>query len=193
MSQFFETIKVNRGFIHDMRLHEDRLKSTILKNFGKCEDINFKPLIKPIDKAFYRCKIHYSNRVEKVEFIEQKKRFFKSFKIVHDNSLVYDFKYSDRKKLEQILLERENCDDVIIVKNSLLTDTTIANIALFINGVWITPKKPLFKGIIRTKLLKSGFLKRRDLRVCDFKKCKKFAIMNSLVGFLEIKDFIIKE
>ena len=48
---------------------------------------------------------------------------------------------SNRKNLEKLFLKKDDADDIIIVKNNFITDTSIANIALYNGGNWHTPNK----------------------------------------------------
>jgi len=193
MYQFFETIKINRGFIHNLLLHEKRLNKTVIHHFNKKSNISLKNEITPPQNGFFRCKIYYHETISNIEYIQQPTRVFKSFRLVCCDDINYEFKYANRSKLEELNSLKNSCDDILIIKNSLLTDTTIANVAIFLNNCWITPKKPLFKGVMYQKLVKSGFLKRRNIKVRDIKKAQKIAIMNALVGFLVIDKFKIEE
>ncbi|MBP6497982.1 MAG: aminotransferase class IV, partial [Campylobacteraceae bacterium] len=70
----------------------------------------------------------------------------------------------------------------------LLCDTSIANVALLIDGIWVTPKEPLLKGVTRQRLIDSGFLQIGNLTEASLQKMEKFAIMNALIGFKIIKN-----
>jgi 4-amino-4-deoxychorismate lyase len=79
----------------------------------------------------------------------------------------------------------------LIVKNNLLCDTTIANIALLIDNQWLTPSTPLLEGTTRARLLDEGFLSAACLTSKDIQKADKIAIMNAMVGFVEVENGII--
>ena len=74
-----------------------------------------------------------------------------------------------------------------------LLDTPIANIALYVDGEWKTPKNPLLKGTARARFIEEGWLKEQELTTTDLRNTKKFAIMNALIEWMEIKDFSIEE
>lgn len=103
----------------------------------------------------------------------------------------YPLKYTHRDELNALFELRGTCDDVLIVKHGLLKDTTIANIALKINGQWITPQTPLLYGTTRARLIDEGFLKPAILTPNDIPHAQKVAIMNAMVGFVEIENGII--
>ena len=96
------------------------------------------------------------------------------------SQLDYEYKYTNRSIFEKLL---KDYNEIIIEKDGLLTDTTIANIAFLEEDKWITPKKPLLKGTTRAKLIKEGFLHERDIRKESLKNYSNFALMNAMIGF----------
>ena len=50
----------------------------------------------------------------------------------------YNYKWEDRSQLDALYAKRENVDDILIVKNGLITDTLYANIAFEKSGQWFT-------------------------------------------------------
>ncbi|HEX5330706.1 aminotransferase class IV, partial [Sulfuricurvum sp.] len=72
-----------------------------------------------------------------------------------------------------------------------LRDTTIANIALLIEGRWFTPESPLLEGTTRARLIEEGFLTAASLTPKDIEKATKIALMNAMVGFVEVENGII--
>ena len=64
-----------------------------------------------------------------------------------------------------MFLIRQDKDDILIVKNGLLTDTSIANIALYDGNDWYTPLHPLLKGTKRAELLDKGVLKEKEIKI----------------------------
>jgi 4-amino-4-deoxychorismate lyase len=116
------------------------------------------------------------------------KRKFKKFKLI-ESDIEYSYKYADRTKLNA--LKDERFDEIIIVKNGLITDTTISNLAFFDGEKWLTPKTPLLKGTKREELLKKGSLIIKDITPQDIKIFSKIAMINAVLGFFVIDDFDI--
>ncbi|MDQ1268165.1 MAG: 4-amino-4-deoxychorismate lyase, partial [Campylobacterota bacterium] len=79
--------------------------------------------------------------------------------------------------------QRGECDDVLIVKNSLISDTTIANIAFFDSRRWVTPRAPLLKGTTRERLLRDGKIFEADIAINDLEKFSHVALMNAMIDF----------
>jgi len=177
-----ETIKINNGVIENIEYHNRRFNLSKKELFGYNKIIDLADYIKPPDNKLYRCRVVYSCDILKIEYIPYKKREQKNF-IIIDSDIEYSYKYENRDKLNSLIKNNPKYDDVIISKNSLLKDTTIANIALFDGKNWITPKTPLLKGTVRERLLENNFLTEKDIKIDDIEKFYGFALMNAMIGF----------
>ena len=51
------------------------------------------------------------------------------------------------------------------IKNGIITDTSIANIAIFYDGVWITSKNSLLNGTTKDRLIEEKKLIEKDISV----------------------------
>ena len=182
--KFIETMLITEN-IENINLHNERMNKTRYY-FFKLPPIDLRDFIEL--KKHKRVRVTYSKTIEKIEYFELKKREFKTFKIVHSD-IDYSYKYANRDELNA--LKPENVDEVIIIKNSLITDTTISNLAFFNGKRWLTPKTPLLKGTKREELLRKNFLTEADIKEEDLKNFKKIAMINAVIGFYEIKDFDI--
>ncbi|BAK69965.1 aminotransferase class IV family protein [Aliarcobacter butzleri] len=186
--KYFETIKCEDFEVFNLDYHQKRVANTIGLN------INLQEYINPISEELLRCKLIYDeNGVVDVLYFPYKKREIKSFKIIFDNEIEYSKKYLNRAKLDELYEKRDDCDEVIIIKNEIVTDTTIANIAIFYENSWITSKNCLLGGTTRARLLEEKELFEKDITLDMLKNASKVALMNAMIGFDEIKDFKIKE
>ncbi|WP_373073291.1 aminotransferase class IV family protein [Sulfurimonas sp.] len=193
-SEFLETIKILDGTPYHLEYHQKRYES-VLKHFGINEHKTLSDYINAPKDGLYRCRLVYTpQNLEKIdiEFIKYNKRNINTLKLVYDDQIDYSLKSTDRTELNQLFEKRQNADDVLIVKNGLLTDTTIANIALF-DGVWKTPKKPLLKGTTRERLLDSSKIFEADIKSEDLKDFSKVALLNAMIDFDIIADKNIKD
>lgn len=185
-----ETIRCDLGEALHLSYHQQRLDRSLKQlRCPTCYDLN--ALISPPDDTLYRCRFVYDSIQYSVEFIPYAPRSVTSLKLVYDDTIEYPLKYSDRENLNTLYKLRGVCDDVLIVKNGLLRDTTIANIALQIDDRWYTPQSPLLEGTTRARLLDEGFLRTAPLTPLDIAKASSVAIMNAMVGFLEVENGII--
>ena len=111
---------------------------------------------------------------------------------MYDDTIEYAKKSTDRERIDTLFELREECDDILIVKNGHITDTSIANIALYKEGLWYTPTSPLLRGTTRQRLLESGFLHTTDIKVQDLHKYSKIALLNAMVDFDIISNIVYK-
>jgi len=186
--QYIETIKALDGELFHLEYHQKRLNS-VLQEISPYSAYSLKDLLSPPSSSLYRCRFLYSSDSFEIEYIKYKKRSIKSLKLVYDDVIEYSKKSAERENINQLYLQKENCDEILIVKNSLITDTSIANITLYDGSTWLTPKAPLLKGTTRERLLEHGKIFTVDIGVRDLVNFEKLALMNAMVDF----DIIAEE
>ena len=175
---YFETIKCNNFEVFNLDYHKKRVIDTI------GVDINIKEYIYPPNPNFLKCNLFYDfDGIIEITYNPYVKKKIKSFKLVYDNSIIYDKKATNRDAIDKLVEKKQNCDEIIIVKNNLITDTSIANIAIFYDNKWFTPKTPLLKGTTRERYINLGYIKQKDITVDMLLNAKKIALMNAMIGF----------
>jgi 4-amino-4-deoxychorismate lyase len=95
----------------------------------------------------------------------------------------YSYKYANRSSLEALKLQAPHDDEILIIKNGLVTDTSIANIAFHDGMQWVTPTTPLLHGTTRQRFIDEGVLVCRDIRYDEIVGYDRVALMNAMVGF----------
>ena len=193
---FLETIKIFDSKIFHIEYHQKRYES-ILKEFGIDDIQDLTSFINPPDYGLYRCRLTYDLSVipHKIDvtYHEYKKRDISTLKVVFDNDIDYGYKSTCRDDLNKLYDLKDDCDDIIIIKDLLVTDTSVANIAFYTSSGWITPKNPLLKGTTRQRLIDDGKLFEADIKVQDIKQFSKIALLNAMIDFdiLESCEFLI--
>ena len=183
--KYLETIRILDGVAQHLEYHQERLdKALEAKNIHTLSE-----LIKAPTLELLRCRIVYDRKSISIEYLPYVKRDIRSLKLLHNDAISYDKKYENREELLALFALKEQCDDILIVKNTLITDTSIANIALFDGVRWYTPKTPLLKGTTRARLLSEGKITEADIAVEELSSFKKIALMNAMINF----DIIAEE
>ena len=179
----FETILIRKGSLQNTKYHELRMKRSRKALFNLNEHIDLRQSICHIpSNGEYRCKVCYSDKIYNIEIKPYRYIEKKSFLLI-DADFDYQYKYLDRSPIEYYKQSFPDFDDLIFIKNELVTDTTIANIAIYTDNQWLTPKNPLLRGTMREKLLAEDILKECNITYNDIFCAEKFAVMNALSGF----------
>lgn len=187
-TQYFETIKCNNYEIFNLQYHINRIAQTVSLN------LNLQEYIYPPSANLYKCKIIYDkNGIISIDYSKYTSKDIESFRLVYDNDIIYNKKKLNRDNIDKLYNQKNSCDEIIIIKNKLLTDTSIANIAILYNNQWITPKKPLLKGTTLKRYLNNGIIKQKDITIEMLKKSSKLALLNAMIDFKRVNSYIIKD
>jgi 4-amino-4-deoxychorismate lyase len=180
--KYLETIKAVDGKIYNLEFHQWRLDG-VLKSLGVTKRYQLVEHISAPQDGFFRCRIVYDAKNIEVEYIPYVKRDVKRLKLIYNDEIEYEKKYANRELLDSLFALKAECDDILIVKSGLITDTSIANIAFFDGEQWLTPKRPLLRGTTRERYLKSKKIVEKDIFVDDLQEFSKIALMNAMVDF----------
>ncbi|WP_456485877.1 aminotransferase class IV family protein [Hydrogenimonas sp.] len=186
-----ETISILDGTIQHLSHHQARLSASQRALFTEYTPIDLEDAIRPTSASGQiKCRVRYAQDLIDVTFEPYIPREIRRLKPI-DSTIEYAYKYSDREAIEELFSRRGEADDILIVKNGLVTDTSAANIAFYDGSRWHTPKNPLLRGTTRERLLRSGFLTPRDIPIGQIDRFEAFALMNAMIGFLPIRNGII--
>ena len=154
--------------------------------WGKEEDIKLTEYLNLLEypkTGIYKCRIVYDHQSKVVEFLPYTFKAITSLKLVVDDTILYDHKYADRSRINQLMGKKEHCDDILIVKQGWVTDASYANIVFMREGCWYTPKRCLLKGTMRERLLQSGTIIEEEITISDIVNFEKFKLINAMLGF----------
>lgn len=142
----------------------------------------------PACKGFTgKAKICYdSTGFTTLELSEYKMRQINSLEIMIDDSIDYSYKSTDRSCLDRLSERKTNADEILIIKNGLVTDTSYTNVALSDGTGWYTPCHPLLKGTMRQYLLDNHIISERDIKVEDLNRYKEIRLINAMIDFGKI-------
>ncbi|MCX6073609.1 MAG: aminotransferase class IV [Campylobacterales bacterium] len=185
-----ETLRCEGGRVHHLPYHQQRVDRS-LRILGENTSYDLSSLIIPPDSALYRCRFLYTPTSFSIEFHPYTARKISTLRLIHGDHINYPFKYVQRESLNALFDQRNGCDDVLIIKNNRLTDTTIANIALYLDGQWLTPLIPLLEGTTRARLIDEGKITTAYLTLSDARNATKIALMNAMMGWVEMENGII--
>ena len=203
MSLLFETIKIVSKKMLNVSFHNERMNRSRYELFGCRDELNLNEVVEipnDITKEVYKCKVIYSDTIKDVEFRKYIPRKIDHLKLLQCDEIDYSYKYLDRSVFEE-LLKKNNCrenEDILIVKNGRITDTTYSNIVLFDRIEWHTPLSPLLKGTKRAKLIFHKRILEKDILVEDLQHYEKLVLINAMLEFDPVnaklvKDFVVSK
>ncbi len=184
MCRLFETIKINQGVLHNISLHNERFNRSRQELFGIKEALQLENEIhlpENIGNDIYKCRIIYSRNIEKIEITPYRIPKITSLKIINDNSIQYQYKYENRDNIKRLYSLKDQCDDILIVRNGLITDTSYCNIVFSDGNKLITPSTPLLKGTKREQLLRDGVIMEDEIKQRDIYLFKKAFLVNAMI------------
>jgi len=180
MSLLLETIKLENGKLVNLKYHNQRFNRARRELFSLPE-LDLADLIhipEDCQNGTYRCRILYEQKILKVEFIPHHPRTINSLRVVHDDTIEYSYKFADRLHLQKLYNQRGDADEIIIVKNGIVTDCFIGNLVFLEGKNWLTPTTPLLKGTQRQKLLDNGLILEAKITEKDLMKFQIVGIIN---------------
>ncbi len=185
MSQFIESIKIEDQEAFLLDLHQKRVNDT-LSYFGNNSSIDLKKIIKDLDideDGFFKLRIVYDlNKNFKTQLIPYAVSEISTFQLIENNTFDYSFKFEDRKEIEKMKLNAK-AEEIIIVKNNHITDTSFSNLLFLKNKHWYTPSTYLLNGVQRQDLLKRKKIKETEITLNKIKEFTHFQIINALNDF----------
>lgn len=181
--RFIETIKVKDGSFCNLSLHSLRAIRTSGIHFGVSLNFDIPTDIIPMDMriGIVKCRVLYSDTVESITFEPYRFRPINNLALVYDNNIDYTYKSEDRSRLQSLISQKGNCDEILIVKNGYITDTSYSNIVLENSKGLFTPSTPLLAGIKRQLLIDEGTIIERNIRVDDLHRYLRAYLINAMI------------
>ncbi len=186
MCLLLETIKVVERELINLEYHQQRVNRSIRDLFNKNAGINLDREINipdHLEKGLYKCRVIYNLKIKKAEFFPYKQPEITTLKLVTCNDLDYYYKFENRQPITELLELKGRCDDILILKNDLVTDTSFCNIIFSDGNNWITPSKPLLKGTQREYLLDKGKITEARIKSSDIYNFNSFKLINAMIDF----------
>jgi 4-amino-4-deoxychorismate lyase len=106
------------------------------------------------------------------------------------------YKSTERQAISKLYDLRGDCDDILLVRNGCVADSSYTNIAMFDGDKWITPKRPIIYGTNRAYLLDNNLITEGNIAISDISKFQKIRMFNAMIEFgeieLDISSIILK-
>lgn len=202
MLKLLETIRLENGRFENLPFHERRMNRTRKALFGRNDALQLEPILASMlqntrhpavgRSGLYKCRLTYAEKIEHLDCKAYVLPGIRYLQLVRDDNIEYQYKYADRTQLEKLYRKRGECDDVLIVKNGWITDTSYANILFLDGGQWVTPASPLLEGTRRERLLKEQKITMRAICPDDLFKFTKARLINAMIRFEDRLDIAME-
>ena len=132
----------------------------------------------------FKCRVIYSeNGIHTCTFENYEIKKIKKLKLLFADDMEYSLKWEDRKQINKLMGQKEDADDIIMVKNNKVTDSSYANLCFKKNNQWYTPSAPLLQGIMRRKLLDENKILPADISYTDIQEFECCKLINAMLEF----------
>lgn len=182
-----ETICCQGGQLQALPYHQARIKRSRAALFGDAEPLPLHELSVPghARSGRFKCRLTYGREIEQVVFEPYAIRPVHSLLAMPADGLDYSFKYAERSAIQVLYEQRGTADDILMIQNGRLTDTSYANVALWDGAHWFTPAAPLLLGTRRAQLLDQNRIRLADIRLADLPRFRKIALFNAMMDLGE--------
>ena len=189
MCQFVETICIENGKPRNLSYHVQRLNLTMRTFFPESKAIGEHELLTDIPnvQGLQKARVVYNeNGITERSFAPYSIRKINSIAIVEGNDISYSWKSTDRTALMRLREKAPDYDEVIIIKNGCVTDTSYTNLCFFDGKEWLTPDTPLLRGTMRQKLLDEGIIREARILKTDLHKFQSVSLINAMMPLGEL-------
>jgi len=137
--------------------------------------------------GLYKLRLAYDRCIRELEWQEYKIRDIRSIQLVEIHHSSMRYKSTERAFIDEAFARRGECDDILMVNEGMLTDTSYANVAFFNGQKWLSPRIPIVYGTRRAYLLDQGLIETADIVVADLRRFQRIRLFNAMIGFGEIE------
>ena len=183
MSLLVESIKILNGRCYLLALHEARMRKAQSELYGIQNSIHLHKYIQipeVFKEGLVKCRIEYDTQIRDVQFLRYSVRTIRNAKTVVSDEINYPYKFVNRPQLDALFSLRENCDEIIIIKNGLVTDAYYYNLVFEKEKRFYTPAIPLLKGIQRENLLNCNKIISTDIPADHIHNYESIHFINAL-------------
>ncbi|WP_448518378.1 aminotransferase class IV [Rhodoflexus sp.] len=188
MSLLLETIRLVERRLQALPYHQQRVERTMRQCFPQQSPILLSASIEiPEDLTHhvYKCRVLYDTQIRQVEYLPYTMQPVRSLALATISSSVdYSVKWADRRWLQQLKAQYPT-DDILMVREGLITDTSYANVALWDGKQWLTPRLPLLAGTKRAQLIDQKILIPADIQTKDLQDFQYLKLINAMIDFEE--------
>lgn len=178
-----ESICIHNGQIPLLPLHQQRMTNTCHEVWNTMAPdllINIPSNI-PLQGTHKWRIVYHQNTIIQQTLTPYTPKAINSLQCVHHPSIDYTYKREDRALINELFNQRQTADDILIIKNGFLTDTSYCNIVLHKQGQLFTPQHCLLQGVQRQYLVDKEQLKILPIHWRELHQFTHFQLINAMI------------
>ena len=188
---FSEVICIIDGQPQHLPYHLKRMEKTIRDIYNKPMPQLQLDIPDEARKGLFKCRIEYDDAIRSVAFSPYKQKVRKSIALVFDDNICYKYKSTDRRHLAH-LVQQAKADDVIIVRNGMITDASYCNLVFEdSDGNLFTPSDALLHGTCRQRLIDDGVVEERPIRTDELRHYKTVIFINAMMDICDAQRMAV--
>lgn len=201
MCRLLESIRFENNRFHHLEFHQERMNRSVRDLFGSGAPNLEKELeLRMVQfrennsiNPCYKFRVLYDQEIQTIEWAPYQQPEINSLKLVEASKIDYAHKYADRNVLNELFQQKGSCDDILIVREGRITDTSFCTVVFYNGKQWLTPAYPLLKGTQREYLLKQEVIQTADIRTDDLDNFSKVRLINALLPFEKAPELEINQ
>ncbi len=186
MCRFVESIRVEHRHLMNTKWHEQRMGQTMRQYFGVTTDVKLEQVVtlpQDLDEKTYKCRIEYGISIGRITIEPYVPREVRTLRLVADDDIAYSFKAVDRSLFDRLMSCKDGADDILIIKNGCVTDTSFSNVVLLRDGIWYTPDTYLLNGTCRQRLLSEGIIRETRIEPDSLELYAEIRLINAMLDW----------
>ena len=195
MSLLLETIRFKDGKAPLLAYHQHRMDnsaSVLLKGASAPKLTDHLPVPSGFRSGVVKCRVIYDAIIQKVEWNHYHPRKIGSLTLVRSDAIRYDHKFVNREEINRLYATVAPAEEILIIRQGRVTDTSFTNVAFLDGGIWHTPSNPLLDGTRLTSLLDLGVLVKADIDEWDLSHFQKIRLFNAMIPWEEAIEMNIE-
>lgn len=183
MSQFLESILLTDGVFPLLAYHQARVNQTIADHNGiSLSLLSYIEQTSLPTSGVFKFRIVYDlNGNAEWQCLPYRQKLITSLQCIDIGEYSYEYKFADRSSIQNFYSQKKTSDDILMIKNGLVTDTSYGNVACYDNGTWTVPKASLLSGCRRQYLLDTNQIALNNIGIEDLLQFQYISIFNALI------------
>jgi 4-amino-4-deoxychorismate lyase len=184
MSLLLESIRIADGKVGNLAAHQYRVEQSCRQLFLKEVKWRIENIVEPgklPDAGIHKLRIIYNAEHVEWSISAYTIKPVGTLKLVAADNIEYQHKFADRANLDELYARRTEKDDILIIRDGMVTDTSYANIVFSKKDKWYTPVTCLLNGTMRQYLIKRGVVEAIPITAQDVWNFDQFRLINAML------------